>query len=103
MPRRLSDKSRHQEIRSRNYRGYGRPVQLEQMVRPSPVKEGEEYDMIIEDVGNKGDGICSIKGFRIYVPGAKTGDRVKIRIASIMGNFATASLVGQAQQQTSQE
>jgi predicted RNA-binding protein with TRAM domain len=90
MPRRLPDKSRYEEKRARGYGSYGRPVQLEQMVRPSPVKEGEEYEAVIEDVGSRGDGICNIKGFRTYVRGAKTGERVKIRITGVMGGFATA-------------
>lgn len=95
MPRRLPEKSRYKEKRSKGYGRYGRPVQLEQMVRPSPVKEGEEYEAVIEDVGSKGDGICNIKGFRTYVRGAKTGDKVKIRITEVMGGFATAIVVEQ--------
>jgi predicted RNA-binding protein with TRAM domain len=93
MPRRLREKSQHQERRSRDYRRYGRPVQLEQLVRPSPVKEGEEYETTIEDVGSKGDGLCNIVGFKIYVRGATTGERVKIRITGVMGGFATADVV----------
>jgi len=93
MPRRLPDRSRYQERKSRDYRRYGRPIQLEQMVRPAPVKEGEEHEVIIEDVGAKGDGLCNIKGFKVYVRGAKTGERVKIRITGVMGNFATATVV----------
>jgi len=65
------------------------------MVRPSPVKEGEEYEALIEDIGSEGDGICNIKGFRTYVRGAKAGERVRIRITGVMGGFATASIVEQ--------
>lgn len=95
MPRRLPERSRHQERQSRDYRRFGRPIQLEQLVRPAPVKEGEEYDVTIEDIGRRGDGICNIKGFRVYVRGAETGKKVKVRIAEIMGGFATATVVKQ--------
>jgi len=94
MPRRLPQRSKQEDTRSRGYGRYGRPVQLERMVRPSPVKEGEEYEALIEDIGREGDGICNIKGFRTYVRGAKTGERVKIRITGVMGGFATATVVG---------
>jgi len=59
-------------------------------VRPSPVNLGEEYDVKIENLGSKGDGLAIINGFNIYVSGAKIGDYVKIRIVDIRGNFARA-------------
>lgn len=67
------------------------------MVRPAPVKEGEEYDVTIEDIGSKGDGVCNIRGFRVYVRGAETGNKVRVRITGIMGGFATATLVDQVE------
>ncbi len=57
------------------------------------MKEGEEYDVTVEAVGRKGDGIAKVQNFIIFVPGTKAGDRVKVRITSIGGNFATASVV----------
>ena len=35
---------------------------------PVPVKEGETYDVTIEGIGEKGDGIAKIQGFVIVVP-----------------------------------
>ncbi|MCD6404126.1 MAG: TRAM domain-containing protein [Nanoarchaeota archaeon] len=58
-----------------------------------PVKEGEEYDVTIEAIASKGDGIAKVKGFVIFVPGTKQGDKVKIRIDRVMRNFAIASVV----------
>ncbi len=100
MPRRLPERSRQQERRSRDYRRYGRPIQLEQLVRPAPIRQGEDYEVLIEDVGSKGDGVCNIKGFKVYVRGAKAGERVKVRITGIMGGFATASVIEQKLQDT---
>lgn len=59
----------------------------------SPIKEGEEYDVKIEDVGRDGDGIARIEGFVVFVSGAKVGDEVKIRITTSKRNFAFAEIV----------
>ena len=62
-------------------------------MRPSPVEEGKEYDVTVESIGSKGDGIAKIQGFIIFVSGAKTGDNIKVRITSVRRNFATAELI----------
>ena len=59
----------------------------------SPLNEGEEYDVKIEDVGRDGDGIAKVEGFIVFVNGAKKGDEVKIRINSVRRNFAFADVV----------
>ncbi len=58
----------------------------------SPLNEGEEYDVKIEDVGRDGDGIARIEGFVVFVSGAKLGDEVKIRITSTRRNFGFAEI-----------
>jgi len=45
----------------------------------APVKEGETYDVSINAVGEKGDGIAKVKGFVLFVPGVKKGDYVKLK------------------------
>lgn len=59
----------------------------------SPVNEGDEYDVKIEDTGRDGDGIARIEGFVVFVSGAKVGDEVKIRINSTRRNFAFADVI----------
>jgi predicted RNA-binding protein with TRAM domain len=59
----------------------------------SPINEGEEYDVKIEDTGRDGDGIARIEGFVVFVSGAKVGDEVKIKINSARRNFAFAEVV----------
>ena len=59
----------------------------------SPINEGEEYDVKIEDVGRDGDGIARIEGFVVFVTGAKLGDEVKVRITSTRRNFGFAEIV----------
>ena len=46
----------------------------------SPVNVGEELDVKIEAVGEKGDGIAKVKGFVLFVPGVKEGDEVKVKM-----------------------
>src|SRR5688500_4609065 len=60
----------------------------------APVKVGEELDVKIEAVGEKGDGIAKVKGFVIFVPNAKQGDDVKVRITKVLRKVAFAEVVG---------
>ncbi len=59
-----------------------------------PVKVGDELDVTIEAVAQKGDGIAKIQGFVIFVPGARQGEQVKIRITDVRGRHAIAEKVG---------
>ncbi len=58
-----------------------------------PVVEGKVYDVKVEGVGREGDGIARIKGFVIFIPGAKVGDELKIRIKSVKRRVAFAEKV----------
>lgn len=62
-----------------------------------PVKEGTTYDLEIEGIGSKGDGIGKIQGFVIIVPGAKKGEKVKVKINAVRGKVAFAEKVGAAE------
>ncbi len=93
MPRRLPDRRRNGTVKFKDFRSFNRPIYYEGTVKPSPVSDGEEYDVKIDDIGREGDGICNVKGFRVYVAGAKAGQEARIRISSVRGTFATAHLV----------
>ena len=56
--------------------------------KSSPVVVGETYDVSIDDIAKKGDGIARVEGFVIFVPGTKVGDKVKIKVTKIMRKFA---------------
>lgn len=68
-----------------------------------PVKEGEIYDVAIEGIGSKGDGIGKIQGFVIIVPSVKKGDNVKVKITAVRGKVAFGQVVGAAEAQESAE
>ena len=52
---------------------------------PKPVNEGDEYDIEIEGIGTKGDGIGRVNGFVVITPNAKVGDKVKVKVIEIDG------------------
>lgn len=55
---------------------------------PKPVKVGEEYDVEISEVGNRGDGIARIKNFVVFVNAVKQGEKVHIKIKEVRERFA---------------
>jgi predicted RNA-binding protein with TRAM domain len=67
----------------RDGRGFGGGRVNDRAMTP-PVREGEEREVIVEAVGEKGDGIAKIQGFVLFVPGAQKGDRVKVRVTKVL-------------------
>ncbi len=59
-----------------------------------PVKVGDELDVNIEAIGEKGDGIARKQGFVLFVPGVKEGDNVKIRITRVLRKVGFAEVIG---------
>ena len=62
-----------------------------------PVKEGETYDVTIEGIGAKGDGIAKIQGFVIVIPGVQNGDNVKVKVNAVRGKVAFGEVVGKGE------
>ena len=60
---------------------------------PKPVEVGKEYDVEIQEMSRRGEGIARIQGLVIFVPNTKTGDHVTIRIKRISRRFAEAEAV----------
>jgi predicted RNA-binding protein with TRAM domain len=60
----------------------------------APVQVGEELDVKIEAVGEKGDGIAKKDGFVLFVPNVKQGDQVKIKITKVLRKVGFAEVVG---------
>ena len=63
--------------------------------RNVPVNVGDELDVTIEAVGEKGDGIAKKDGFVLFVPGVKTGQNVKIRVTKVLRKVGFAEVIGE--------
>ncbi len=59
----------------------------------APVKSGETYEVSINAVGEKGDGIARVKGFVLFVPSVKKGDYVKIKVTKVLKNVGFAEVL----------
>ncbi len=76
--------------------GAHRPVHVRKQVKMEEAKEieaGQTYDLMIEDVGKKGDGIARKGNFIIYIPGTAKGSQVKVKIEKVSGTVAFGTLV----------
>ena len=62
--------------------------------KDAPVDVGKEYDVKIEDISKKGDGIARVSGFVIFVPNTKINDEVRIEIKTVKNNFAVGEVTG---------
>jgi len=67
--------------------------------RFAPVKVGDEIDVKIEAVGEKGDGIAKKDGFVLFVPNTKEGQDVKIRVTKVLRKVGFAEVVGEGEPQ----
>ncbi len=64
---------------------------------PKPVETGKEYDVTIEEVSRRGEGIARIQGLVIFVPNAKQGEHLKIKVIRVSSRFAEAEVIGKAE------
>ncbi|MCK5592559.1 TRAM domain-containing protein [Candidatus Bathyarchaeota archaeon] len=95
MPRRLSEKPRH--VRPR--RKHKRERKFNAIpFQPVPVRKGQEIDVVINDIGTRGDGIARIQNFLIFVPQVKVGERVKVKIMSVGKKFAIAEKISRQEE-----
>jgi predicted RNA-binding protein with TRAM domain len=85
--------------RGGGFRKFGPRVDI-----PKPVKVGEEYDVEINEVGSRGDGIARIKNFVVFIGGAKQGEKTRIKITEVRNRFAIGEKVsGKAEAEVSEE
>jgi predicted RNA-binding protein with TRAM domain len=63
------------------------------MFPPKPVEVDKEYEVDIQEMSRRGEGIARIQGLVIFVPNTKTGDHVTIRVKRISRRFAEAEAV----------
>lgn len=90
MARRLPDKTRH--VRPRRFRKREKRYSSIPFQR-APVEVGEEIDVVIDDIGSRGDGIARIQSYLIFVPKARVGERLRVKIVNTGRRFALAEKI----------
>jgi len=90
MPRRLPEKTKNAPRRPRRFGSQSRFRPGRPFLQIRPVKENQEIEVMIDDIGSRGDGIAKIQGYLIFVPRSKMGERVKVRVQSVGEKFAVA-------------
>ena len=58
-----------------------------------PVKLNGEYEVTIQDVSRRGEGVARIKGFIVFVPNARVGEKLRVRITRLGSRYAVAERV----------
>jgi predicted RNA-binding protein with TRAM domain len=77
-------------------RNFGRRNRFDRGFRDNfkkPVKEGEEYNVKIDEIGSKGDGIARIENFVVFVSDTKEGEECRVRIKIVRPRFAVAEKI----------
>ena len=64
--------------------------------RTAPVNEGDELEVTIVAIGDKGDGIAKKDNFVLVVPGTQVNDNVRIRVTKVLRNVGFAEVVESA-------
>lgn len=90
MPRRLPEKTRNAARKPRRFGSQKRYRSDRPIFRMAPVKENQEIEVVIDDIGSRGDGIAKIQDFLIFVPRSKIGERIRVKIVSVTEKFAVA-------------
>jgi predicted RNA-binding protein with TRAM domain len=70
---------------------------------PKPVEVGKEYEVEVQEVSRRGEGIARIEGLVIFIPNAKQGEHVKVKVTRISRRFAEAEVVREGQPQGGEE
>lgn len=66
---------------------------MDKKLKAPPVQVGDEMEVEIESVGEKGDGLAKVSGFVLFVPHTKQGDMVKIRVTRVLTKVGFAEIV----------
>ena len=74
--------------------GGHRPVAVRKAKRTTrestALQEGKVYEVLIEDIGKKGDGVAKLGNYTVFVTGAPKGAEMKILVEKVTGNIAYA-------------
>lgn len=81
------------ERRGEGRRPEGRGEGFRRPFPPKPVEMGKEYDVEVQETSRRGEGIARIRGLVTFIPNAKPGDHVRVRITRISRRFAEGEIV----------
>jgi predicted RNA-binding protein with TRAM domain len=70
---------------------------------PKPVEIGKEYEVDVQETSRRGEGIARIEGLVIFIPNAKTGDHIRIKVTKISRRFAEAEVIGKGETEKSEK
>jgi len=78
--------------------GARRPVNAKKSIKndSSELRAGDIIEILIHDVGKKGDGVGKMQNYLVIVPGTVKGSRVKVKITNISGTTAFGSVTQDA-------
>lgn len=78
---------------------YGRSKSYGGFYPKPPFNVGDVFEVTVESVGEKGDGVAKKNGFVLFIPNTKRGDAVKVRVTKVFRKFAFAEVVEKVEQQ----
>jgi predicted RNA-binding protein with TRAM domain len=93
MPRRLPEKTRNAPRKPRRRGSKRRFRSNRPTFTAAPVRENEELEVVIDDIGSRGDGVARIQSYLIFVPNSRIGERAKVRIVQVGRKFAVAEKI----------
>ncbi|QIB26859.1 23S rRNA (uracil(1939)-C(5))-methyltransferase RlmD [Caloranaerobacter azorensis] len=59
----------------------------------SVIKLNEIYEVKIEDINHKGQGVAKIEGFTVFIDGGLPGDKCKVKLINIKKNYGVGEIV----------
>lgn len=84
--------SRSAQSASRRAGGAGRDRRNASATEQPPVRVGDQYELTVERLGYRGEGVARHEGFTVFVDGALPGERVQARVTRVARSFAHAQL-----------
>jgi predicted RNA-binding protein with TRAM domain len=60
--------------------------------RAKPVEIGKIYEVDINEITGKGDGIARVQGLIVFIENGKMGNNVKIKVTEVADRFAKATI-----------
>ena len=60
------------------------------------MEPGKEYEVEISQMAQNGEGLAMVKGFWIFVPNVKVGDKVMVRVTTVDSVSADAAVISRA-------